>query len=134
MERTCILLKPDALKRRLAGRIISRIEDKGYIIADARMLQLDEAVLREHYSHLADQPFFPDIVKYMVSGPVLAMIVEGEKAVEGTRKIIGATRFEDAAAGTIRGDYAFSTRQNLIHGSDSAESAEIEIRRFFARQ
>ncbi|WP_444644678.1 nucleoside-diphosphate kinase [Caproiciproducens sp. R1] len=134
MERTCILLKPDALKRRLAGRIISRIEDKGYIIADARMLQLDEAVLREHYSHLADQPFFPDIVKYMVSGPVLAMIVEGENVVEGTRKIIGATRFEDAAAGTIRGDYAFSTRQNLIHGSDSAESAEIEIRRFFARQ
>jgi Nucleoside diphosphate kinase len=134
MERTCILLKPDALKRRLAGRIISRIEDKGYIIADARMLQLDEAVLREHYSHLADQPFFPDIVRYMVSGPVLAMIVEGENVVEGTRKIIGATRFEDAAAGTIRGDYAFSTRQNLIHGSDSAESAEIEIRRFFARQ
>ncbi|MGX8709282.1 MAG: nucleoside-diphosphate kinase [bacterium] len=134
MERTCILLKPDALKRRLAGRIISRIEDKGYIIADARVLQLDEAVLREHYSHLADQPFFPDIVRYMVSGPVLAMIVEGENVVEGTRKIIGATRFEDAAAGTIRGDYAFSTRQNLIHGSDSAESAEIEIRRFFARQ
>ncbi|MBE6830430.1 MAG: nucleoside-diphosphate kinase [Ruminococcaceae bacterium] len=134
MERTCILLKPDALKRRLAGRIISRIEDKGYIIADARMLQLDEAVLREHYSHLADQPFFPDIVRYMVSGPVLAMIVEGKNVVEGTRKIIGATRFEDAAAGTIRGDYAFSTRQNLIHGSDSAESAEIEIRRFFARQ
>ncbi|TQI68852.1 nucleoside-diphosphate kinase [Clostridium sp. KNHs216] len=134
MERTCILLKPDALKRRLAGRIISRIEDKGYIIADARMLQLDEAVLREHYSHLADQPFFLDIVRYMVSGPVLAMIVEGENVVEGTRKIIGATRFEDAAAGTIRGDYAFSTRQNLIHGSDSAESAEIEIRRFFARQ
>ncbi len=130
MERTCILLKPD----RLAGRIISRIEDKGYIIADARMLQLDEAVLREHYSHLADQPFFPDIVRYMVSGPVLAMIVEGKNVVEGTRKIIGATRFEDAAAGTIRGDYAFSTRQNLIHGSDSAESAEIEIRRFFARQ
>ncbi|WP_444659722.1 nucleoside-diphosphate kinase [Caproiciproducens sp. R2] len=134
MERTCILLKPDALKRRLAGRIIARIEDKGYIIADARMLQLDEAVLREHYSHLADQSFFPDIVKYMVSGPVLAMIVEGENAVEGTRKIIGATRFEDAAAGTIRGDYAFSTRQNLIHGSDSAESAEIEIRRFLARR
>ncbi|MGX8700054.1 nucleoside-diphosphate kinase [Caproiciproducens sp.] len=134
MERTCIILKPDALKRRLAGRIIARIEDKGYIIADARMLRLDEAVLREHYSHLADQSFFPDIVKYMVSGPVLAMIVEGENAVEGTRKIIGATRFEDAAAGTIRGDYAFSTRQNLIHGSDSAESAEIEIRRFFARQ
>ncbi len=134
MERTCILLKPDALKRRLAGRIISRMEDKGYIIADARMLQLDEAVLREHYSHLVDQPFFPDIVKYMVSGPVLAMIVEGQNVIEGTRRIIGATRFEDAAAGTIRGDYASSTRQNLIHGSDSAESAEIEIRRFFARK
>nr|WP_319487576.1 nucleoside-diphosphate kinase [uncultured Caproiciproducens sp.] len=131
MERTCIILKPDALKRRLAGKIISRIEDKGYIIANAKMLRMDEALLREHYPHLADQPFFHDIVAYMVSGPVLAMIVEGENAVAGMRKIIGATNFEDAAAGTIRGDYAFSTRQNLIHGSDSVENAEIEIKRFF---
>jgi len=134
MERTCIILKPDALKRRLAGKIISRIEDKGYIIADARMLRLDEAILREHYSHLVDKPFFPDIVAYMVSGPVLAMIVEGENAVLGMRQIIGATHFEDVTAGTIRGDYAFNTEQNLIHGSDSKESAELEIERFFARR
>jgi nucleoside-diphosphate kinase len=131
MERTYVMLKPDALKRKLAGKIITRIEEKGYIIADAKMMQLDEAILREHYAHLADKPFFPSIVEYMVSGPVLAMIVEGENAVLGMRKIIGATKFEDAEAGTIRGDYAFNTQENLIHASDSIENAEIEIKRFF---
>ncbi|QEY33647.1 nucleoside-diphosphate kinase [Caproiciproducens galactitolivorans] len=133
MERTYVMLKPDALKRKLAGKIITRIEEKGYIIADAKMMQLDEAILREHYAHLADKPFFPSIVEYMVSGPVLAMIVEGENAVLGMRKIVGATKFEDAQAGTIRGDYAFNTQENLIHASDSIENAEIEIERFFKK-
>ncbi|MCY1712814.1 nucleoside-diphosphate kinase [Caproiciproducens galactitolivorans] len=131
MERTYIMLKPDAIKRKLVGKIISRIEEKGYIITDAKMMQLDEAILKEHYAHLADKPFFHSIVEYMVSGPVLAMIVEGENAVLGMRKIMGATKFEDAEAGTIRGDYAFNTQENLIHGSDSVENAEIEIKRFF---
>ena len=131
MERTYIMLKPDALKRKLAGKIIARIEEKGYIITDAKMMQLDEAILKEHYAHLADKPFFPSIVEYMISGPVLAMIVEGKNAVLGMRKIMGATKFEDAEAGTIRGDYAFNTQENLIHGSDSVENAEIEIKRFF---
>ncbi len=131
IERTYIMLKPDCVKRGLIGEVIARIERKGYRIADAKMMNLNEAVLREHYAHLADKPFFPDIVSYMMSGPVLGMIVEGENAVLGMRILMGATKFEEAAAGTIRGDYASSTGENIIHGSDSAENAEIEIRRFF---
>ena len=130
-ERTYIMLKPDCLKRGLMGEVIGRIEKKGYRIADCRMLRLDEAILREHYAHIADRPFFPEIVTYMTSGPVLAMIVEGENAVKGMRILMGATKFEEAAAGTIRGDLAFCTSENIIHGSDSVENAEIEIRRFF---
>jgi len=131
IEKTFIMLKPDCIKRGLMGQVISRIENKGYKIIDAKMIRLNEAVLREHYAHIADRPFFPDIVEYMISGPVLAMIVEGENAVKGMRILMGATKFEDAAAGTIRGDYAFCTSENIIHGADSLENAEIEIKRFF---
>ena len=131
IERTYIMLKPDCVKRGLMGEVISRIERKNYKIVDAKMMTLDEAVLREHYAHIADKPFFPEIVTYMTSGPVLAMIVEGDNAVKGMRIIMGATKFEEAAAGTIRGDYACCTSENRIHGSDSVENAEIEIKRFF---
>lgn len=131
MERTYIMLKPDALKRGVAGEIISRIERKGYKIAEAKTMLLDEAVLKEHYAHIADKPFFPELVEYMTSGKVLAMIVEGPDVVQGMRILMGATKWEEAAPGTIRGDYAFCTTENLIHGSDSAENAEIEIKRFF---
>lgn len=131
MEQTYIMLKPDALKRNLMGEIIARIERKGYKITNAKMMNLDEPILREHYAHIADKPFFPEIVEYMTSGPVLAMIVEGQNAVAGMRQIMGATKFEDALAGTIRGDFATCTSENLIHGSDSIENAQIEIKRFF---
>lgn len=131
LERTYIMLKPDCVKRGLMGKVISRIENKGYKIVDAKMMNLDEAILKEHYAHLADKPFFPDIVAFMTSGPVLGMVVEGENAVKGMRILMGATKFEEAAAGTIRGDFAHSTSENLIHGSDSIENAEIEIKRFF---
>jgi len=131
MERTYIMLKPDALKRSLIGEIICRIERKGYKIVDIKMMTLNEAILKKHYSHIADRPFFPEIITYMTSGPVLAMIVEGENAVAGMRILIGATKFEEAVSGTIRGDYAMSTSENIIHGSDSIENAEIEIKRFF---
>ena len=131
MERTYIMLKPDALKRGVAGEIISRIERKGYKIVEAKTMQLGEAVLKEHYAHIADKPFFPELVDYMTSGPVLAMIVEGPDVVLGMRILMGATKFEEAAPGTIRGDFAFCTTENLIHGSDSVENAEIEIKRFF---
>ena len=131
IEKTYIMLKPDCVKRGLIGEVISRIERKGYKIVDAKMMNLDEAILKDHYAHLADKPFFPNIVEYMTSGPVLGMIVDGESAVQGMRIIMGATKFEEATAGTIRGDFAHSTRENLIHGSDSPENAEIEIKRFF---
>ena len=131
IERTYIMLKPDAIERGLMGAVISRIENKGYKIVDAKMMNLDEAILKEHYAHIADRPFFPEIVEYMTRGPVFGMIVEGENAVKGMRIIMGATKFEDATAGTIRGDFANTTAENVIHGSDSVENAEIEIKRFF---
>ena len=90
-ERTYVMLKPDALQRNLIGEIVSRIERKGYKIADCRMMQLSEEILREHYAHIADKPFFPETLEYMTSGPVLAMIVEGENAIQGVRKLMGAT-------------------------------------------
>ncbi len=131
MERTYIMLKPDAVKRGLMGEIISRIERKAFKITNVKMITLNEEILREHYAHLVDKPFFPDMVTYMTSGPVLAMIVEGDDVVKGMRNIMGATKWLEAEAGTIRGDYANSTTENLIHGSDSVENAEIEIKRFF---
>lgn len=131
IEKTYIMLKPDCIKRKLMGRVIARIEDKGYDIVDAKMMNLDEAILKEHYSHLADKPFFPEIVEFMTSGPVLGMIVQGENAVKGMRNLMGPTQFEESIAGSIRGDYAFNTGENIIHGSDSPENAEIEIKRFF---
>ena len=131
MERTYVMLKPDCIKRGLVGEVISRIEKKGYRIVNAKMIQLDEPILKEHYSHIADKPFFPETVDYMTSGPVMAMIVEGENAVAGIRQLMGATKFDEMKAGTIRGDFASSTTFNLIHGSDSLENAEIEIHRFF---
>ena len=131
IEQTYIMLKPDAVQRGLMGEIIARIERKGYRLIDAKMMNLDEAILKEHYAHIADKPFFPEIVEYMTSGPVFGMIVEGENTVQGMRIIMGATKFEEATAGTIRGDFASSTGANVIHGSDSVENAKIEIKRFF---
>jgi nucleoside-diphosphate kinase len=132
MERTYIMIKPDAYKRKLIGKIISKIEDKGYSITNMKMMMLNEDVLKEHYSHLADKPFFKDIVNFMTSGPVVGMIVEGEGAVMGMRTLMGPTKWFEALPGTIRGDFASSTQENLVHGSDSAENAEIEILRFFS--
>ena len=131
MERTYIMLKPDALQRGIAGEIIARIERKGYRIMHMKTMQLDEAILREHYAHIVDKPFFPPTVEYMTSGPVLAMVVEGENVIQGMRTLMGPTKNEDAMPGTIRGDFAGSTTFNVIHGSDSPENAEIEIKRFF---
>ena len=131
MERTYIMLKPDCVRRGLMGEVIARIERKGFAITEAKMMRLDEAILREHYAHLTEKPFFPELVEYMMSGPVLGMIVEGDNVVKGMRILMGATKYEEAAAGTIRGDFATSTTENIIHGSDSPENAEIEIARFF---
>jgi len=131
MERTYIMLKPDAIKRSLAGAIISRIEAKGFRIVEIKSINLSAEILREHYAHLIEKPFYHEIEEFMMSGPVWGMIVEGENAVEAMRTMIGPTKIEDAPAGTIRGDFAFSTSENIIHGSDSADTANEEIQRFF---
>lgn len=131
LEKTYVMTKPDAYKRGLIGNIITRIENKGYNITDIKMMNLNEKILKEHYAHLADKSFFPEIVEYMTSGPVIGMIVEGENAVAGIRNIIGSTNGLEALPGTIRGDYANNSRENLVHGSDSVENAKIEIERFF---
>lgn len=131
MEKTYIMLKPDAIKRSLAGTIISRIEAKGFKILEIKSMLLSKEILSEHYHHLIQKPFYHEIEEFMMSGPVWGMIVEGENVVEGMRILIGPTRIEDAPAGTIRGDYAFSTAENIIHGSDSQDSAAEEIKRFF---
>ena len=132
MEKTYIMLKPDAMKRGLVGEIISRIEKKGYTISRIETKILTAEILKEHYAHIADRPFFPDLVNYMTSGPVVAMIVEGPDVILGMRILMGATKFEEATPGTIRGDYAYCTTENLIHGSDSSETAAAEIKRFFS--
>ncbi|MBQ9011395.1 MAG: nucleoside-diphosphate kinase [Bacilli bacterium] len=131
MERTYIMTKPDAYDRGLIGQIITRIENKGFKIVDMKMMNLDEDILKEHYAHLADKPFFPEIVEYMMSAPVIGMVVEGSGVVDSMRKIMGPTDGLEANPGTIRGDFANNKSQNLIHGSDSIENAEIEIKRFF---
>ncbi len=130
-ERTYIMLKPDCIQRGLVGEVVSRIEKKGYRFTDAKMMKLDEELLRVHYAHMTDKPFFPEIIAYMTSGPVLCLIAEGDNAVMGVRQLIGGTEFEDRVAGTIRGDLTYCVRYNLIHASDSVENAEIEIKRFF---
>ncbi len=130
-ENTFVMLKPDCMKRGLVGEIITRIERKGYRIIDAKMMKLTATFLYEHYAHLADQPYFPKILRHMLSGPVMGIIVRGENAVMGMRTLVGATMIEDAQAGTIRGDYALSTVNNLIHCSHTAELGQVEIRRFF---
>lgn len=131
MEKSYIMLKPDAIKRGLAGTIISRIEAKGFRILEIKSINLSPEILKAHYNHLIEKPFYQEIEEFMMSGPVWGMIVEGEGAVEAMRTMIGPTKIEDAPAGTIRGDFAFSTSENIIHGSDSKESAALEIERFF---
>jgi nucleoside-diphosphate kinase len=134
MEKTLILLKPDCLQNKVAGKVISRFEEKGYGIIATRMIQLDDTLLREHYAHVADLPFFPEIAEFMSSRPVLAMILEGENIVQGVRDLLGPTDSTTAPEGTIRGDLGTDRMRNVVHASDSPENAQIEIDRFFSDQ
>ena len=131
MERTLILIKPDAVARGLAGVVLGRFEQKGLKIAGMKMIQLDDALLKEHYSHLADKPFFPTITEFMSRTPVIAMCLEGLEAVEVCRKLCGVTNSRQADPGTIRGDLGMSMQANLVHASDSVETAQAEVARFF---
>lgn len=131
IERTYIMIKPDAVRDRKVGEIITRIERTGLTIERLDMATLDAGTVREHYAHLVDKPFFADLVAFMTSGPVVKMIVSGLGAIGKMRTIMGATNPLDAAPGTIRGDFAVDVNSNIIHGSDGPDTAAIEIRRFF---
>lgn len=131
MQRTLILLKPDCLNKRMAGQVISRFEKKGYGIIASKMIQLDEPLLNEHYAHVADLPFFPDIASFMSSRPVLALVLEADDVIQGVRELLGPTDSTAAPAGTIRGDLGTDRMMNVAHASDSPESALVEINRFF---
>ena len=130
-ERTLILLKPDALQRNLLGEILHRFERRGLKIIGLKMMQADDAVLKEHYAHIADKPFFGGIKDYMKSYPIVAIALSGIKAVTMVRQMVGPTKGFDAPAGTIRGDFSQSTQTNLVHASDPAENPEAEVNRFF---
>lgn len=133
MERTLVLIKPDAIQRGLVGEITSRFERKGLKLVGCKMMSLDEAILREHYAHIADKPFFPGVANFMKSSPIIAMCWEGFEAVEAVRLITGATKARTADAGTIRGDLAMSVSCNVIHTSDTSENAVKEVARFFKK-
>ena len=131
MERTLCLLKPDAVQRGLVGKIIGRLEDKGLKIVGTKMILMDINLAKIHYSAHVDKPFFAGMADLMTSSPLLALALEGNNAVEDLRNIMGATDPQNADLGTIRADFAMSIGRNLVHGSDSAESAEKELGIFF---
>jgi len=131
MERTLILLKPDALQRNLLGQIIVRFENKGLKVVGLKMMKLSDALLSEHYAHHRDKPFFKDLVNFMESAPVIAIILEGVEAVNTVRILCGPTSGRKADVGSIRGDFSMSGQHNIIHASDSLETATQEIQRFF---
>ena len=131
MERTLVLLKPDAVQRALVGEIVSRLERKGLRFAAMKLMRVSQELAHTHYGEHEGKPFFEDLVSFITSGPVLAMIVEGENAVALVRGLMGATNPAEAAPGTIRGDLGIAIGMNLIHGSDSLESAARETALFF---
>lgn len=131
IERTLILLKPDCLQRGKCGEVIMRLENRGLRIAGMKMMHLSSEKCNEHYSHLVGKPFFPKLVAFMTSAPAIGMVVEGAEAVKVVRDMCGPTNARNAPAGTIRGDFALSTQYNIIHASDSPETAVKEVKRFF---
>lgn len=131
VQRTLVLVKPDAVQRELVGEIVTRFERKGLKAIGMKLTHLDQVTLEEHYGHLKDKPFFPDLVKFMMQTPVLAMVLEGLEVIEEVRKIVGATNPRKADAGTIRADLSMNVPSNMVHASDSPEAAITEIKRFF---
>ncbi len=134
MEKTFVMLKPDAVQRGLVGRITARMEQKGLKLLAVKMLQVDRELAAEHYSEHKGKPFYEELVRFITSGPVIAMVWEGKNAVAVVRRIMGSTDPQEAALGTIRGDYALFTGNNVVHGSDSPASAQREIALFFSAE
>ena len=131
--KTFFMVKPDGVKRNLIGEVISRVEKEGFQITKVKMMDISEELAKEHYGEHADKPFFKDLVSFITSGPVVAMEVQGEDVVSEIRRIMGATNPSDADPGTIRADLATKLEENVVHGSDSPESAERELSLFFKK-
>ncbi len=130
-ERSLILLKPDCVKKAHCGEVIDRFEKAGFRLRGAKMIRLSDELLADHYSHVADKPFFPSIVEFMQSAPVVAIALEGDDAVAKVRAMLGPTNSKEAEPGTIRGDFGEDMMVNVCHASDSPENGEIEVKRFF---
>ena len=131
LERTLILIKPDAMARGLAGEILARFERRGLVVQEARLVRVDRDLAERHYAEHSEKPFFGELVSFITSGPTLALALEGEGAIATARSTIGATNPADATPGSIRGDFALAMPNNLVHGSDSPESAERELGLWF---
>ena len=131
MERTLVLVKPDAVQRRLVGRLLARFEQKGLKLAALKMLQVSEELARRHYAVHEGKPFYEPLIRFITSAPTVALVLEGKRAVEVVRKMMGSTFGPDAEPGTLRGDFAVSNRFNLVHGSDSPQTAAAEIALYF---
>jgi len=131
VQRTLVLVKPDGVRRGLAGEVISRLEHKGLTLVAMELRTLDRASAEEHYGEHSERPFFGELVEFITGGPLVALVVEGPNAVAGTRRLMGVTNPVESTPGSIRGDYALEIGQNLVHGSDSEESAKREIGIFF---
>lgn len=134
MEKTFLMVKPDGVQRQLIGDIVARFERKGFQLVGAKLMQISNDLAEQHYGEHKERPFFGELVEFITSGPVFAMVWEGENVISTARSMMGATNPKDAAPGTIRGDYAATVGKNIIHGSDSPESAEREIGLFFKQE
>ena len=131
MEETLVLLKPDCLVGRNCGEVLKRFEEAGFIVFGVKMMRLSDEVLREHYAHLADKPFFPEIQEFMQSSSVIALAMRGENAITRVRDMVGPTDSTIAEKGTIRGDFGQDKMRNVVHASDSVENGQSELKRFF---
>ena len=134
MEKTYVMVKPDGVQRNLVGEIISRFESKGFKLAALKLMQLDADVAREHYAEHVGKPFFPGLLEYITSGPVVAMVLQGKGVVDEVRKMVGKTNPREADPGTIRGDFGLEIGRNVIHAADSPASAEREIGIYFKKE
>jgi nucleoside-diphosphate kinase len=131
MEKTFLMVKPDGVQRNLVGEIVNRLERKGFKLVGAKLMQISDELASEHYGEHKERPFFGELVDFITSGPVFAMVWEGENVIKTAREMMGKTNPAEAAPGTVRGDFGVTVGKNVIHGSDSPESAEREINLFF---
>lgn len=131
MEKTFVILKPDCMNKKLWGKVLDRFAEQGFDVVGCKMMQLTPALLREHYAHVADKPFYPEIEEFMSSTPVIALVLQGDNVIEKVRELLGPTNSQNAPKGTIRGDFGDNMMVNVCHASDGPETAVAEIKRFF---